>query len=358
MTETNQRTERENLIGFLSALQRDISTRTVLFHQAIADQLGLGPTDHKCLDFIVQAEQEAPLTAGELAELTRLTTGAITGVLDRLEAGGFIRREKDPADRRQVRIRVVPERGADVARLFEPLARAWKANCSRYTDEELNLLGRFCHDTVTMLDEQLARIRGTAPPPLEEGISAPLEGVKKGNLIFARGATRVRLVATSEPVLYRLLWNGTPPKVRSDRGEVQIHGDRHGGRVAITSSVPWSVRFRGGAVDVDADLRGLTIEEIEVSGGVSGLQLRLGAPLGNVPLRIRGGAERVTILRPAGVAARVEVRGGAADVTLERLRLGDVGGPLRWSTPDFERARGRYEIEIGGGVSSLSVGAD
>jgi len=358
MTEPNQRTDRENLIGVLSALQRDISTRTVLFHQAIADQLGLGPTDHKCLDFIVQAEEDGPLTAGELAELTRLTTGAITGVLDRLEAGGFIRRDKDPADRRQVRIRVVPERGADVARLFEPLARAWKACCNRYTDEELDLLSRFCHDTVRMLDEQLSRIRGSAPPPLEEGLSASLEGVKKGVLQLVRGAVRLRLVATSEPVLFRAVWNGNPPKIRSERGEVVIHGDKNGGRVALTSSVPWSVRFRGGAVDVEADLRGLTLEEIEVSGGVSGLQLRLGTPLASVPLRVRGGAERISILRPAGVAARVEVRGGAEDVTLERLRLGDVGGPLRWSTPDYERARGRYEIEIGGGVTGLSVGAE
>src|SRR5262249_27623916 len=159
MTEQNQRTERENLIGFLSALQRDISTRTVLYHQAIADQLGLGPTDHKCLDFIVQAEQDAPLTAGELAELTRLTTGAITGARAVPEPGASPPRNRTPAVARRVGTRATPERGADAARLSEPLSRAWKANCSRYTDEELTLLGRFCHDTVTMLDEQLARIR-------------------------------------------------------------------------------------------------------------------------------------------------------------------------------------------------------
>src|SRR5690349_6128631 len=81
---------------------RELSARTVLFHQAVAERLGIGSTDHKCLDIAARASTDQPLTAGQLAELTGLTTGAITGVLDRLEKAGFIRREKHPHDRRQV----------------------------------------------------------------------------------------------------------------------------------------------------------------------------------------------------------------------------------------------------------------
>ena len=65
-----------------------------MFHQAIADRLGLNVTDHKCIDLLLM---KGPLTAGELAGMTGLTTGAITAVIDRLEKAGFVRREDDPA---------------------------------------------------------------------------------------------------------------------------------------------------------------------------------------------------------------------------------------------------------------------
>jgi hypothetical protein len=65
----------------------------------VADRLGLNPTDHKCVDFLLM---NGPLTAGELATLTALTTGAITAALDRLERAGFAKREDDPDDRRRV----------------------------------------------------------------------------------------------------------------------------------------------------------------------------------------------------------------------------------------------------------------
>src|SRR3954470_6827245 len=78
---------------------REISTVTILFHQAIADRLGMNVTDHKCAGILARS---GPITAGELARLTGLTTGAITGVVDRLEQAGFVRRARDSSDRRRV----------------------------------------------------------------------------------------------------------------------------------------------------------------------------------------------------------------------------------------------------------------
>ncbi len=80
----------------LNRLTRDLSTETILLHQAIADRLGLNPTDHKCLSLLLDAGE--PITAGELAVRTGLTTGAITGIVDRLERARFVRRERDPND--------------------------------------------------------------------------------------------------------------------------------------------------------------------------------------------------------------------------------------------------------------------
>jgi DNA-binding MarR family transcriptional regulator len=90
---------REELAGeILGSLARRHSTATVLFHHALADRLGLGPTDHKCLDLL---HDRGPMTGSELAAITGLTSGAITGVVARLERRGMLVREPHPRDRRK-----------------------------------------------------------------------------------------------------------------------------------------------------------------------------------------------------------------------------------------------------------------
>jgi DNA-binding MarR family transcriptional regulator len=98
---------RRNLITELSErIGRELATKTVLFHQAVATRLGLNATDLKCLDLLRQTQ--TPLTAANLAALTGLTGGAITGVADRLEAAGFVERVRDRADRRRWELRPSP----------------------------------------------------------------------------------------------------------------------------------------------------------------------------------------------------------------------------------------------------------
>src|SRR6266436_276162 len=80
----------EEIVG---RLVRRHSTAVVLFHHAVAERLGIGPTDHKCLDLL---RERGAITGSELAGLTGLTTGAITGVVARLETAGFLRRKPDP----------------------------------------------------------------------------------------------------------------------------------------------------------------------------------------------------------------------------------------------------------------------
>jgi DNA-binding MarR family transcriptional regulator len=135
---------------------RSMSTRTVLLHSTVADKLGLGPTDHKCVDLIVT--QKEPLTAGRLAELTGLSTGAITGVLDRLENAGFVARAEDPNDRRRVVIRYTPERAPDLGPFFAPLRAAMLSFCDRYTTRELEVILSFMRGTGEVVAEQVARL--------------------------------------------------------------------------------------------------------------------------------------------------------------------------------------------------------
>src|SRR5260370_16960058 len=79
-------------------LARRHSTAVVLFHHAVAERLGLGPTDHKCLDLV---RERGPMAGSDLGAITGLTSGAITGVVARLEQAGYVRREPDPHDGRK-----------------------------------------------------------------------------------------------------------------------------------------------------------------------------------------------------------------------------------------------------------------
>jgi DNA-binding MarR family transcriptional regulator len=111
--------ERDELAARINgSLARRHSTATVLFHHALADRLGLGPTDHKCLDLL---HERAPMTASELAAITGLTSGAVTGVVARLERSGRLRRQPHPHDRRKQVLYPTPEAVAEVRRLFAAL---------------------------------------------------------------------------------------------------------------------------------------------------------------------------------------------------------------------------------------------
>src|SRR5206468_11906553 len=83
-----------------------------MFDHSVADYVGLDRTAYRCLDIL---DQEGPMTAGRLAERARLSPGAITALLDRLETKGLARRTRDTEDRRRVLVEVTPElrRGAE-----------------------------------------------------------------------------------------------------------------------------------------------------------------------------------------------------------------------------------------------------
>jgi DNA-binding MarR family transcriptional regulator len=151
-------TARDQLVSALAQqIGRQHSARVVMFHQAVAERLGLNATDLKCLDLAKGAS--AALTAGRLAELTGLTTGAITGVVDRLEEAGFVRRQRDPHDRRKVIVEPLIGREGEVAKLFSSLADGVAALCARYSDDELALLVNFLGEADQLLHDETGKLR-------------------------------------------------------------------------------------------------------------------------------------------------------------------------------------------------------
>lgn len=146
----------------LNAAMREASGQGVLYSQTVADRLGLNATDLECLDTIVL---RGPVTAGALAEQTGLTTGAITGVIDRLERAGLARRERDASDRRKVLVRALPAVGRRVQPFFAPMERGAMRTLARYNDEELAFLLDFfsrSRDAALAATAELNKIPDTA----------------------------------------------------------------------------------------------------------------------------------------------------------------------------------------------------
>jgi DNA-binding MarR family transcriptional regulator len=128
-----------------------------LMNQAAADRIGINATDLNCLNILSFSGQT---TAGELARATGLTTASITGVVDRLEQAGYVRRERDPRDRRRVVIRLVRETALrDVAAVFLPMMRDWQEMAARYSDDELRLIVGFYGRMEEILRGHLIRLR-------------------------------------------------------------------------------------------------------------------------------------------------------------------------------------------------------
>ena len=148
-----QRLENE----FLLAMRRAGSIMQLL-GQVSAERIGINVTDLNCLNIVALT---GSMTAGDLARATGLTTASITGVLDRLEEGDFIRRERDPKDRRRVIVNVKAGPGLrEVGLTFGPLVKAWRTTAGSYSDEELRLLLEFQRKLEDIVRGQLARLRG------------------------------------------------------------------------------------------------------------------------------------------------------------------------------------------------------
>jgi hypothetical protein len=123
----------------------------------------------------------------------------------------------------------------------------------------------------------------------------------------------------------------------------------------LAAAVPWDISLRGGRWKLLADLSALRLVGLEVTGGASDIEVTLPAPVGIVPVRVSGGASKVTFLRPVGTEARAEVSGGASQLTFDGQRLGAVGGRTVLSSGGFAEAADRYEIRFTGGASQVTV---
>lgn len=360
---SSDRKRREGHLSALEGAMRTFGDQDALFSQAVAERLGLHPSDLRCLQVL---HREGALNAGRLAELTGLTTGAVTGLVDRLEKAQFVRRARGAQDRRQVVIEALPERAPELDAALAGMRQRLEALARPYPDEALQLTAELLLKSAELLQREALALREAGGPSSNGGQewSAPLGPVKRAALQISPGATNLRLGGGAQATeLVRARFEGKAPKVQASGGVVQVRYVRFGlldwrrisAELALSEVVPWSIEIRGGASKVEAALEAVRLQSFLVSGGVSGLTARLPAPDGVVPLKLSGGASQVTLHIPPGVAVRLAATGGVSRFKFFEQQLGAVGGPLQLERPGTPGSKGRYEIELSGGASKLSI---
>jgi DNA-binding MarR family transcriptional regulator len=138
-------------------LHRDLATAMVSFHEAVARRLGMTAAERKCAGLLAERGR---MTPGELAQETGLTTGAITGIVDRLVKAGFATRIANPADRRSVIVeaRRVDELMAMIRPIFGSLTAAMDRLDAGYSEAERALIQRHLADTIAILRDETAKL--------------------------------------------------------------------------------------------------------------------------------------------------------------------------------------------------------
>jgi DNA-binding MarR family transcriptional regulator len=354
---------RADLLGELAQEFRQFNGLGASFFRAAAARIGMTVTDMQVIDIL---ESTGPSTAGQLADLTGLTTGAITGMLNRLEEAGLVHRERDPNDGRRVIVRLA--RGKDemheIGPIFASLGKAWDEMASHYDDEQIAFLLEFLKRSNAMSRQEIIRLQEA--PSGEEGIfSAPLLDLKSGRLVVSSGISRLTLRTTEGMAeLYQARFEGPVPFVQAKDGVVTIRyprrlmgpgGQRRAAEVTLNVAIPWQIVIQGGASDVTAELGGLDLAGLEVKGGLSSIRLELPMPSGVVPIRISGGASDVTIRRPAGVAARVHLKGWASEFVFDDQHFSYIGNDVRLQSPGFEPSAPYYNIEVLSSASMVTI---
>ena len=153
---------REALLARLMDAGRAQSAATVMFHTAVAARQGLSASEEKALDLL---ERSGPLTAGELASHAGLAPPSVTGLINRLEARGLVRRVPTPDDRRSILIEVDRERVmASIAPLFVDWVHSLEDLYADYSDEQLETILHFLNEAARRQQEATRGLTGDLPP--------------------------------------------------------------------------------------------------------------------------------------------------------------------------------------------------
>jgi len=136
---------RRRLTAAIKQSLRALSIQLSLLNHQVGARAGLNDVDLDCLDLVAR---HGPLSPSALAERAALHPATVTGILDRLERGGWVARERDPSDRRAVVVRARRERNPELMRLYSGMNSSMNDICAGYGDAELEVLADFLRRTI------------------------------------------------------------------------------------------------------------------------------------------------------------------------------------------------------------------
>lgn len=387
---------------------RKSGTATLLYQLAIADRLGLSLTDLVSGEILART---GTITAGELATLSGLTTGAITGVVDRLEKAGLARRVNDPNDRRRVLLEPVAGRFHTLlGDIYAGLEQRFSEVYKEYSDAELALLLEFLDKSIDIFDKETTRLRTKTPlqqtrvqdpdkPNVEAKLSARVDAraqlradiharadatalvqirrgapketrtffaprgkIAEARLEWSSGAAHLKLHGGVDmPELYRATFKHDIPIVRDQDGNVSIQYrhrtlfGRGGGDadVILNAATMWEMHLECGASSIDADLSPLTIRGLTLKSNATRLKLVLPPPSGTIRIKLESPMSYIEVERPKQVPVHLEFQGDWSNVRFDRQKL-NASNESRES-PEYKRATNRYVIELIGSGGKLTV---
>ena len=150
------REKKQTLVDELIHLARAHEAANDAFDEVAREKLGINRTDLRCLNIV---ENNGPMTAGRLAELSGLTTAAVTSVLDRLERAGYARRLRDQQDRRQVMVEVTPLLAERATPIWGPLGEEAQSILARMSAQQLQALIDFYRMGIELNERHIERVR-------------------------------------------------------------------------------------------------------------------------------------------------------------------------------------------------------
>ena len=360
--------------------------RSATYEEALAERLGMNVTDLRCLELVID---EPGLTPGHMAERSGLTTGAVTGVLDRLEKQGYVKRTSDPTDRRRAVIQPTPatdEVRAAVKRLDQTL----DGLLTGFNEDQRSAIRSFLDATAAAVSAETETLRASVRGGfVGRKYTAPLADAARGRLVYSSGAPRLSMNIAPlgprasarvimETTATRLHFRGTAladqlvavafdgplPDVRTTAGTVALRYQRKAlsaitardARVALSTAVPWAIELEGGLTDLDGSLENVRLERLEINGGANHIDLQLPRPTGTAVIRVRGIVSSARFARPRGVLVALRVDGGVSHLTLDGKRYSNISGKRKVASTQGTPSDDRYEIEILDGASHLVIG--
>ena len=370
---SSPRSRREELIAAILRTTADVATRRTAFGQGVAERLGLAAPD---VEVLTALSVEGAMTVGRIGELTGLTTGATTRMVDRLEQAGFVRRVPDPGDRRRVIVEPAGDRATAIARAYDPVELAGRQALAELDVPVLEGIQGYLAAFAAAIPEPGAPVAEDAPAETAD-VGAPIASATSGRLVFVTAAPVVKVSAGADlgSELYRARFKGAIPSARVRDGVITIryprlawfdwrkriagewvnasaHWKRNTTEIVLNPSLPWAVELRGGATQLGADLRKVRLTSLDVAGGAGVVELRLGRPSGVVRVRVAGSVGDVRVTRPADAPVVLRVDGGYRSAHLDGT---EAWSPGRIASAGAETAADRFEIEVAGGANRVDV---